>query len=168
MPVSFRRRGSVRGIVSAVWTVFLLLIILVMPGRASALETISREGLDALLQANRGKVILVSYWATWCSSCRKEIPELKKIRADFSEDALSLVGISLDTNAGQLSAFMKRAGFNYDIFQVPEKSMSGFSEIEVLPTLVFYKKNGAKGWTHTGYMRPEEIRRTIAIFSRDQ
>ena len=162
----FGKKSTTRARCSLQGIVFLMFFLLILPGRALALESLSREGLDTLLQANLGRVTLVSYWTTWCSSCRKEIPELKKIRAEFSEEELSLIGISLDTNDGQLAAFMKRAGFNYDIYRVPEQSLGGFSAIEVLPTLVFYKKNGTKGWTHTGYMSPEEIRRTIAIFAR--
>ena len=145
-----------------------LLLMMLMPCQASAFETLSREKLDGLLQGNQGKVTLVSYWTTWCPYCREEIPELKKIREDYSEDDLAVIGISLDTNMAQLKAFTRMAQFNYDIYHVPEKNKSQFSEIDSLPTLVFYKKNGKKGWTQRGYMTPKQIRKTIAHFTKEQ
>lgn len=147
---------------------FALLLVMLMSCQASAFETLSRDKLDGLLQGNQGKVTLVAYWTTWCTYCREEIPELKKIREDYSEDDLSVIGISLDTNMAQLKAFTKMADFNYDIYHVPEKNKSQFNEIDSLPTLVFYKKNGKKGWTQRGYMPPEQIRKTIAHFTKEQ
>jgi thiol-disulfide isomerase/thioredoxin len=148
--------------------VVLFLVVSLLPKQALAFENLSREKLDVLLQSNQGKVTMVSYWTTWCGYCREEIPELKKIRDDYSKDDLAMIGISLDTNMAQLKTFSKMARFNYDIYHVAEKNKFQFNEIDSLPTLVFYKKNGKKGWTQRGYMTPEQIRKTITHFIKEQ
>ena len=148
--------------------VFLIVVmtgIMILPAWASEVKTISRQDLDAMIEANAGKVTLVSYWATWCSACRQEIPALNEIYQTYPRDKVRIIGVSFDKDIKQLDIFMKMAGFEYEIFRVPEEHAYGFKEIVALPTLVFYKKNGKKGWTNTGLMFPEQIRRTIDIFA---
>ena len=132
---------------------------------ASEVKTISRQDLDAMIEADTGKVTLVSYWATWCGACRQEIPALNEIHATYPRDKVRIIGVSFDKDTRQLDVFMKMAGFEYEIYRVPEEYAYGFKEIVALPTLVFYKKNGKKGWTHKGLMFPEQIRKTLDIFA---
>jgi thiol-disulfide isomerase/thioredoxin len=130
-------------------------------------KTISRQDLDAMIRANSGAVTLVVYWATWCSSCREEIPVLNEIRAAYPRDKVKIMGVSMDRDGHQLETFMGRVDLAYDVYRVPEDQAHGFQEIEVLPTLVFYKKNGTKGWSHKGLMSSGQIRKIIDIFARD-
>ena len=44
------------------------------------------------------KLTLVDFWASWCAPCRKEIPHIKKIHADYKSQGLALVGVSFDDN----------------------------------------------------------------------
>lgn len=53
-------------------------------------------GQDWDIAANRGKVVLVDFWATWCGPCRETIPELKSLYANHHAAGLEIVGISLD------------------------------------------------------------------------
>jgi hypothetical protein len=76
-----------------------------------------------------------------------------------------VIGVSFDKDSKKLDAFLKLAGIEYEVYRVPEKHRYGFKEIVALPTLVFYKKNGKKGWTNKGLMLSEQIRRTIDVFA---
>ena len=146
-----------------------MMLAAVLPASAgtSSVKTLSRQDLDAMIGANTGSVTLVVYWATWCSSCRQEIPVLNEIRAAYPQNKVRIMGVSMDRDAGQLEAFMDLVDLSYDIYRVPEDQAHGFQDIEVLPTLVFYKKNGRKGWSHKGLMSSGQIRKIIDIFSRD-
>ncbi|WP_462324599.1 TlpA family protein disulfide reductase [Desulfoplanes sp.] len=163
-----KRYNEHNGVVCAVLLLAVVMTgILSGPAWAADVETISRQDLDAMIQADTGTVTLVSYWATWCSACRQEIPALNEIYDTYPRDQVRIIGVSFDKDPGQLDLFMKLAGFEYEIYRVPEEHAEGFKEIVALPTLVFYKKNGKKGWTHKGLMLPEQIRRTIAVFARE-
>jgi thiol-disulfide isomerase/thioredoxin len=148
----------------------MLFVMLVMtavvstPVGASEVKTMSRQDLNAMIEANAGAITLVSYWATWCSACREEIPALNDVHARYPRDQVRVIGVSFDKDSKKLDAFLKLAGIEYEVYRVPEKHRYGFKEIVALPTLVFYKKNGKKGWTNTGLMLSEQIRRTIDVF----
>ena len=42
------------------------------------------------------KYVLIDFWASWCAPCRKEIPHLKKLYADYASDGFEIVSISID------------------------------------------------------------------------
>lgn len=64
---------------------------------SSAIAPLSAEDFADLIAANQGRVVLVNLWATWCSPCLKEIPELIRLDNAYGDD-LNVVGISLDTD----------------------------------------------------------------------
>lgn len=61
-------------------------------------ETDLRTGKEIDLKSFRGKVVLVDFWATWCSPCRSELPNVKKMYEKYHKQGFEIISISLDTN----------------------------------------------------------------------
>lgn len=59
------------------------------------------DGREVDLAKLRGKVVLVDFWATWCGPCIEELPNVKRVYADYHEQGFEIVGVSLD-RAGDL------------------------------------------------------------------
>ncbi|HEX4793885.1 MAG TPA: TlpA disulfide reductase family protein [Humisphaera sp.] len=57
-------------------------------------DAITGKRID--LAEYRGKIVVVSFWAAWCSDCAAEIPAMKKIRADYKDKGVEFIGVSLD------------------------------------------------------------------------
>jgi thiol-disulfide isomerase/thioredoxin len=53
-------------------------------------------GGDWRLSDNRGQVLLLNVWATWCKPCRKELPELARLHKEYGPRGFSVVGVSVD------------------------------------------------------------------------
>jgi thiol-disulfide isomerase/thioredoxin len=60
------------------------------------------DGRAIPLNTSRGKVILLSFWATWCPPCRRELPTLERLQRTFDSRKLEIVAVSIDTG-GELS-----------------------------------------------------------------
>ena len=75
--------------------------------------------------AFRGKVTLVSFWATWCQPCVAELPELKSIYADLHERGLEVVGVSLDEHDTDLATFVKDQAIPWTILQGKSADTAG-------------------------------------------
>src|SRR5712691_11344469 len=54
------------------------------------------QGQDVLLSQYRGKVVLVNFWATWCTPCRIEIPWLIELQEKYSSRGFTVLGVAMD------------------------------------------------------------------------
>lgn len=63
----------------------------------------------------RGQPLIVNFWARWCVPCRKEIPELARIRSQHQSRGLEVIGIGLEDNAEAVMDFAKAYDMNYPL-----------------------------------------------------
>lgn len=61
----------------------------------------------------RGKVVLISYWATWCEPCVDEMDRLKKLRAKYARAGFEIVGICLDSEKEKAVNFLRQKGYGW-------------------------------------------------------
>ena len=72
------------------------------------------DGSQTSLKAWRGKVVLLNLWATWCGPCRKEMPDLDKLKADLGGDDFDLVALSIDrTGLDKPRKFLEEIGVKH-------------------------------------------------------
>ena len=138
--------------------VAVLFFFLIGLGQAGAAEfEIMEEGtLQQALEDAKGSVVLVSFWATWCQPCLVEMPELVRLRKDYSDSDLTVIGISIDSDARRLEAFLRQNPLNFDIYLAP-RSVQGSFGVSAIPTIFFYNRQGDRVWTQKGLMRSQQL-----------
>ena len=106
----------------------------------------------------RGRPLLVNFWATWCEPCRREIPLLRKIRADHSAEGLEVIGIALDFHDAVL-AYARDAGIDYPVLIAEENAMAAqaFGVGMGLPTTVVANREGRIVATHVGELHEDQV-----------
>ncbi len=89
----------------------------------------------------KGKYYLLSFWATWCGPCIKEIPQLKSIRASYKDDNLSIISITRDTDSAKFIMGIDKYKMNWiHLFNSP--SMENLFGEKPIPSLYLIDKNG--------------------------
>jgi len=78
------------------------------------LEFRDLDGQPHRLSEWNGKLLLLNFWATWCTPCLKEIPLLVETQRDHGPRGLQIVGIAMD-DAEMVRAFAQRLQMNYPI-----------------------------------------------------
>ena len=72
------------------------------------------NGTDQAISQWLGKVIVVNFWATWCTPCREEIPEFIEAQKKYGDQGLLFVGIAID-QPDKVQMFSKEFGINYPV-----------------------------------------------------
>lgn len=119
---------------------------------AEPLAKINEIGYPKMIAAQKGKVVLVDFWATWCVPCRKEMPELAKLEAKLKAKGLVLIPISADEPENEAAAreFLSKAGIKTQGYLKAPKDDDAFIRAidpkwgGELPALVLYDKAGRK------------------------
>ncbi len=80
------------------------------------------NGNDVKLDAYRGQVILLDFWATWCGPCKVEIPWFVDFQARYGKQGLQVVGISVDDTIEKLRPYAAQFKMNYPVLQAATRS----------------------------------------------
>lgn len=101
-----------------------------------------------------GKVVLLSFWATWCPPCRLEIPELIELQTRY-KDKLQIVGISMDDSdtaaeVQQVKDFAEKMGINYPVVMATPTLVKQYGGVPALPTTFVLNRDGRVVQKHTG------------------
>lgn len=88
------------------------------------------------------KVLVINYWATWCSPCRKEIPELNELDHQLS-DRVDVVGVNYDGVVGdQLLKQMQKLGIEFENLYSDPRQIWDLEEISILPETLIINTQG--------------------------
>jgi peroxiredoxin len=89
------------------------------------------------------KVILVSFFASWCRSCLEEIPLLKKLYSRFSDRGFVLVAMAVDReNVASLKNLIREQDIDYPVLLADEAVKKDFGGITILPTMFLVDRKG--------------------------
>ncbi len=122
-----------------------------------SIKKISFEELRGILQNNKGKVVIVDLWATWCPPCRKEIPGFINLYNKYKDKGVEVIGISFDENGSEVvPPFVQKMGINYPVYLGGHDIAQGYG-LEAYPTTVIYNKEGKEANIHIGYVSEKEF-----------
>lgn len=137
-----------------------LLMLFPLMAMSTPFSLIDTTGKKHRLDVHHGKWILVNVWATWCSPCVAEMPELESLSR--SNPDLTVLGLSVDgsQNREQVTRFAARAGVTYPVI-VGDMSQGQQFEVKGFPTTVLYAPSGKPVWRKTGKVTREEIEKAM-------
>ncbi len=114
--------------------------------------------------AERGNVLLLNVWATWCGPCRYEIPELEKLHGKYAAQRFKVIGVSIDDGEeAAVKKFVDENKVSYPIVLDPEAKMADMLQTSVLPTTVLLDRQGKIVWKKYGAIEAGEAELTRAI-----
>jgi thiol-disulfide isomerase/thioredoxin len=108
------------------------------------------------LDAHRGKVIMVDFWASWCGPCAQSLPALDALRKEFPADDFQVIAVNVDSESEQAKAFLKRRPVGYPSALDPEGLIPTRFGLQTMPTSYLIDRNGVVRHIHRGF-RPDDI-----------
>jgi peroxiredoxin len=107
-----------------------------------------------------GKVVLISFWATWCEPCKHELPRLQEIWQRLQDKGFELVSIAVDPPdlESQLRQMVRRYRYKFPVLLDQETEVSNrFNPTMDLPFSVLVDRNGRIAAIHQGYKTGDEV-----------
>ena len=99
-----------------------------------------------------GKVILVDFWATWCSPCRAEIPHLEELYGLYKGQGFEILGIALDNGGAEVvRPFVVENSISYPIVIGNREVAMAFGGLTAIPTAFMVDRSGNIVKKYIGY-----------------
>ena len=132
------------------------------PSKMPTLSVKTLDGATFDLSAERGKWVIVNFWATWCSPCIKEMPDISKFVASRSD--VSAIGLAFGgEEIGDVTTFLEKHPVKYPIANVPlESPPKDFGAPKGLPTTFLIAPDGSVAKKFTGPITAGELEKAIA------
>lgn len=128
-----------------------------VPAVAASFEELTFDQVETLVKANKGKIVMINFFATWCPPCREEIPSLIRIRESYGKDKLLLLGASVDEDNAALEKYVAKAKINYPVKKASPDLTQAVGVSGIPHMLVFDGKGEVVG--NASGLVPEKILR---------
>src|SRR3954452_9824909 len=122
------------------------------------------DGKPLNIAGEKGNVVFLNVWATWCGPCRFETPELQALQIHYAANGLKVIGVSVDE--GETSAvktFVTEQKITYPIAVDPEGRIANLLQTTVLPTSLLLDRNGKIVWRQIGAIMPNDGKLKAAV-----
>jgi peroxiredoxin len=109
------------------------------------------DGQKLRLGEQRGRVVLVNFWATWCGPCRQEMPHLNKLYEKYKSSGFVLLGVNVDDDTRQAAGVADKLGVKFPVLPDADKRVSRQYDLSAMPSTVLIDRDGKVRYLHRGY-----------------
>ena len=103
---------------------------------------------------NQGKPIIISFFATWCKPCNRELKAINEVYEDWVEETgVKLIAVSIDEaqNVNKVKPLVDSNGWPYEVLLDPNRDFSRALGIQTIPFTLIVDGNGNIAYKHNGY-----------------
>lgn len=119
------------------------------------LKTLEGETVNITDYATNGKISVLSFWATWCTPCKKELDALMDFYPEWKEDFdVDFVAITVDDARGlpKVPAIVKQKGWEYDILSDAKQDLQNALSFRTIPQMYIVDEKGEIVYSHSAYV----------------
>lgn len=116
----------------------------------------SKQHGNLKLAEQKGQVIMLNFWASWCGPCRAEMPLLEKLQKKYAKHGFSVWGVNTDSNQKMANKVLKDMSITFPILYDTDSSVFERYKVDAMPSSIFIDRNGKKRWLHRGFVSGDE------------
>jgi peroxiredoxin len=109
------------------------------------------DGPNLRLAEQRGRVVMVNFWATWCGPCRVELPHLARLHEKYRGAGFVLLGVNIDDDPNAAKALAGKLGLKFPVLLDAGKTVVATYDLNAMPATVLIDRDGRVRHLHRGY-----------------
>ena len=119
------------------------------------------DGGNFQLSEQKGKAVVINFFASWCVSCGKETPVIEKIAHTYTPQGVVFLAIAVDDTEKKAKAFMQKIGLTIPAGLDRTGKIKEAYGLYGMPTTFFIDKNGKISYFHAGVVTEELLKHEI-------
>ena|SRR3989338_3854743 len=119
------------------------------------------DGGDFKLSAQKGKVVVINFFASWCVSCGEETPFIEKASKKYSPQTVAFLAIAVDDTEKKARAFLNKSGLTIPAGLDNTGKIKDAYGLYGMPTTFFIDKNGKISYFHAGVVTEDLLKSEI-------
>ena len=123
------------------------------------IKTLDGRAVQTSVIQNEGKPIIISFWATWCKPCNKELDAIKEVYEEWQEETgVKLVAISIDDarSSSRVKPCVNGRGWEYEVYLDANQDFKRAMNVGDVPHLFLLNGKGEVVYEHTSYVDGSE------------
>lgn len=123
------------------------------------IKDLTGNQIDASTLSNDGKPMIISFWATWCKPCVRELNTINDEYIDWQEETgVKIVAVSIDDTrlSSKVRPFITGQGWEYDVYLDENSELRRALNVNNIPHTFLLNGKGEIVWQHNGYIPGDE------------
>jgi thiol-disulfide isomerase/thioredoxin len=124
------------------------------------LKDINGKTVNTAKLSNNGKPFVISFFATWCHPCLRELTTISEVYEDWQDETgVRIIAVSIDQaqDANKVKPLVDSKGFEYQVLLDPNGDFKRAMGVNNIPHVFLFDGNGKKVDSHVGYKPGDEI-----------
>ena len=122
-------------------------------------KTLNGSNFNIQKIENSGNPIVISFWATWCKPCKKELNAIAEIYEDWQEETgVKLIAISIDDtrSMSKVAPYVNASDWDYEVYLDPNRDLARAMGVSTVPHTFLLNSKNKIVWQHKGYVDGDE------------
>lgn len=123
-------------------------------------KTLGGQAVNIQDYVGKGKIVVMSFWATWCSPCKRELDAISDIYEDWQEEYdVELLAITIDDarSMAKVPSLVETKGWEFTVLADSKRELQKALNFQSVPQTFLLDKDGNIVYTHTGYNPGDEM-----------